>query len=207
MSDRYQTVLLFGAPGAGKGTQGKILAQIPGFFHMSTGEIFRNLDVNSELGKIFLQYSTRGELVPDDIVIRLFSQTVHAYSTLAMYKPQQDLLVLDGLPRSVPQAKLLHRYINVLKVVHLVCPDKEEMISRLRRRALKENRADDAREEVIRRRWDVYERETYPVLAHYSKDIVTEVPAVGSPAAVLEKVLEALVPVQDKHFHNPLGTM
>jgi len=204
MSDRYQTVLLFGAPGAGKGTQGKILGQIPGFYHLSTGEIFRNLDIHSDLGKIFYQYSSKGELVPDDVTVRLWSQNVHAQTVLSLYKPHADLLILDGIPRNVPQARLMHKYISVLKIIHLVCPDKEEMIKRLRRRALKENRVDDAREEVIRRRWDVYEKETFPVLASYPQEIVVNVDAVGSPASVLQKVLAALTPVQDTHFNNPL---
>ena len=204
MSDRYQTVLLFGAPGAGKGTQGKILGQIPGFYHLSTGEIFRNLDIHSELGKIFYQYSSKGELVPDDVTVRLWSQNVHAQTVLSLYKPHADLLILDGIPRNVPQARLMHKYISVLKIIHLVCPDKEEMIKRLRRRALKENRVDDAREEVIRRRWDVYEKETYPVLDSYPKESVVNIDAVGSPASVLQKVLSALTPVQDTQFNNPL---
>lgn len=206
MSDRYQTILLFGAPGAGKGTQGKVLAQIPGFFHMSTGEMFRNLDMSSDIGKIFYNYSSRGELVPDDVVIRLWSQTLHAYTTLSLFKPKADILVLDGLPRNVTQAKLMHKYINVLKIVHLKCDDKEEMITRLSRRALKENRPDDAKEEVIRRRWDIYERETFPVLEWYPRQIIDEVNAVGSPALVLSKVLDAIAPVQDEHFKNPLAS-
>ena len=115
-----------------------------------------------------------------------------------------DLLILDGLPRNVAQARLMHKYINVLRIVHLKCEDKEEMIKRLSRRALKENRPDDAREDVIRRRWEVYERETFPVLEFYPKHLVTEVNAVGAPANVLCKVLEAVAPVQDSHFRNPL---
>lgn len=200
--DRYQTVLLFGAPGAGKGTQGKILAQVPGFYHLSTGEMFRNLDVNSDLGRVFSDYSTRGELVPDDFTIRLWSHTVHALIVQTKYKPREDILILDGIPRNVKQAQLMHRYIKVLKVIHLVCPDKEEMISRLRKRALRENRADDAREDVIRRRWDVYEQETYPVLGFYPQESITQVNAVGSPARVMMNILEALVPVQDQHFKH-----
>ena len=65
MTDRYQTILLFGAPGSGKGTQGKILGQIPGFYHLSCGEVFRTLDTSSELGRTFMEYSSRGELVPE----------------------------------------------------------------------------------------------------------------------------------------------
>ncbi|MBX3316790.1 MAG: nucleoside monophosphate kinase [Phycisphaeraceae bacterium] len=205
MPHRYQTVLLFGAPGAGKGTQGKILGQVPGFYHLSCGEVFRTLDLTSEIGRTFMQYSSRGELVPDDVTIKMWQQNMHARTVLSDYKPTQDLLVLDGIPRNVHQAQLMEKHINVLLIVHLVCPNKEEMIKRLRRRALKENRVDDAKEEVIRRRWDVYERETYPVLQYYSNSIVKEVSAVGSPARVLQHLLEHVVPVQESHFRNSLA--
>src|ERR1043165_1142272 len=156
MASRYQTILLFGAPGAGKGTQGKILGSIPGFFHLSCGEVFRTLDTTSELGKTFMQYSSRGELVPDDLTVQMWQQNMAAQTVLSRFKPHHDLLVLDGIPRNVNQAKLLEQHLDVLLIVHLICSDKEKMIQRLRRRALKENRADDAREEVIRKRWDVY---------------------------------------------------
>jgi adenylate kinase len=204
MPKRYQTILLFGAPGAGKGTQGKILGQIPGFFHLSCGDVFRSMDINSELGRVFREYSSRGDLVPNDVTVKMWAQNIHAQTTLAIYKPHDDLLILDGIPRNVTQAKLMQEHINVLQIVHLVCKDKEKMVERLQRRALKENRADDAKEEVIRRRWDVYESETHPVLDFYSKDIVQEVDAIGSPASVLQHVLEAVVPVQETHFHNVL---
>src|SRR5262245_55093023 len=72
MTDRYQTILLFGAPGSGKGTQGKILGQIPGFYHLSCGEVFRTLDTGSDLGKVFMEYSSRGELVPDDVTVKMW---------------------------------------------------------------------------------------------------------------------------------------
>lgn len=204
MSHRYQTVLLFGAPGSGKGTQGKILGQVPGFYHLSCGEVFRTIDTSSELGRTFIEYSSRGELVPDEITVKMWQQNMHARTVLSDYKPKADLLVLDGIPRNVNQARLLEKYLNVLLIVHLVCNNKEEMIKRLRRRALKENRVDDAKEDVIRRRWDVYENETYPVLAHYDKKIISTVDAFGSPARVLEHILEAVVPVQERHFNNPV---
>ncbi|MCC6660373.1 MAG: nucleoside monophosphate kinase [Phycisphaerales bacterium] len=205
MHDRYQTILLFGAPGAGKGTQGKILGQIPGFFHLSCGEVFRSIDMTSDLGREFLKFSSRGELVPDGTTVRMWQQNMQAQTSLSRFKPRQDLLVLDGIPRNEAQAKLLQKHLDVLMVVHLMCPDKERMFERLRRRALKENRVDDAREDVIRRRWDVYEAETQPVLAFYPKHIIRDVNAMGSPARVLQHVLEAVVPVQEKHFLNPVS--
>lgn len=202
--NRYQTILLFGAPGAGKGTQGKILGQIPGFYHLSCGEVFRNIDTNSDIGKTFMKFSSKGRLVPDDVTVTMWQHNMHARTVLGTYKPLTDLLILDGIPRNVNQARLLERHLNVLMVVHLVCPDKEEMIKRLGRRALKENRFDDANEDVIRRRWKVYEKETFPVLDYYPKSIIRNVNASGSPGRVLEHILDAVVPVQESHFNNPI---
>lgn len=199
---RYRTVLLFGPPGSGKGTQGKILGSIPGFFHLSMGDLFRNIDVSSRIGKIFVEYSSKGLLVPDAPTVELWSDNMWARTTMGLYKPHVDLLVLDGMPRNVTQARLLEKHIQVLKIVHLMCADKERMVERLRRRALKENRADDAKEEVILRRWRVYEEETYPVLKYYPAELVANVNADGSPASVLEQILERLVPVQEAHFNR-----
>lgn len=204
MSTAYQTILLFGPPGVGKGTQGQILARIPGFFHSSTGDIFRNLDIESEIGQIFYRYSSRGELVPDDVTVRIWSQNVYAASILGLFKPKQDLLVLDGLPRNPSQAKLLYKYIKVLRVINLVCRDKQALFERMKKRAMKSNRVDDAREDVIRRRFEVYENETRPVLECYDESLITEVDAMGSPATVLAQILSVVAPIQDTHFDRPL---
>ncbi|MCH8293028.1 nucleoside monophosphate kinase [Candidatus Poribacteria bacterium] len=196
----YQTILLFGAPGAGKGTQGKILGSIPGFFHLSCGDVFRTFDVASELGKIVYEYSSRGELVPDEITIKIWQEKIHNHTVLNLYKRLSDLLVLDGIPRSANQAELMDEHIDVLRVIHLVCDNQDEMIKRLRRRALKENRVDDAREDVIRRRWEVYKKETQPVLDHYPQSLISTVDAIGSPAEVLQNILKIVIPVQNAHF-------
>ncbi|MCL4209195.1 MAG: nucleoside monophosphate kinase [Phycisphaeraceae bacterium] len=200
MPNRYKTVLLFGPPGAGKGTQGKILGKIPGFFHLACGDVFRSLDINSSLGRKFYEYSSRGELVPDDLTIEMWRENMHAQTVLSLYKPSVDLLILDGIPRNVGQAQVMKKHLDVLGVVHLTCKDIDEMVHRMKRRALKENRLDDVDEKVIRRRFDVYERETAPVLAQYDPSIIHEVDASGSPARVLMHVLEVVVPIQDAHF-------
>lgn len=197
---KYKCVLLFGQPGAGKGTQGKILHTIPGFYHSSTGDVFRSIDISSELGKIFYEHSSRGELVPDEVTIKMWLANISAHSILGDYKPKKDLLVLDGMPRTVSQAKILDEYIEVYKVIHLVCSDMEASVERMRRRALKENRYDDADEKVIRRRFAVYEKETRPVLEHYPVEKIVEVNSMGSPARVLRDVLDVVVPIQDRHF-------
>jgi adenylate kinase len=201
---RYKSILLFGAPGSGKGTQGKILGSIPGFYHSACGDVFRSLDLQSEMGRVFWEYAGKGRLVPDEFTVKLWKQYIHGMEMVNQFFPETQLLVLDGIPRNVNQAKLLDKHIKVLCIIHLVCPNKEEMIKRLRRRALKENRIDDAKEEVIRKRWEVYERETFPVLEYYSKDVVREVDATGSPGRVLQHLLESVVPVQESHFNNPI---
>jgi adenylate kinase len=199
---RYHTVLLFGAPGAGKGTQGRILGQIPGFFHLSVGEVFRSLDINSPDGREIYKYSSQGMLVPDETTIRVWKRHLDALTVLSHYKPHEDLLILDGIPRNVAQVKIVEEYINVLKVIHLKCSDTEAMIHRIRRRAIRENRVDDAQEDIIRKRFQVYEQETAPVLAHYPSKIIAEVDAIGSPAAVLLNTLECVVPVQNALFRH-----
>jgi adenylate kinase len=159
--------------------------------------------MTSDLGKQFLAYSSRGELVPDELTIEMWRQNMHAQTVLSLYKPKQDLLVLDGIPRNVAQAKALQKSLAVLKVIHLSCGDEEAMMQRMRRRALKENRMDDADDKVIRHRFEVYHKETHPVLEYYPPSTVVNIDAVGSPAQVFMRVLDVVVPVQDAHFNQP----
>ncbi len=202
--NRYQTVLLFGAPGSGKGTQGKIIGRIPGFFHLSCGDVFRSLDINSTEGKVIYEYSSTGRLVPDDVTIRVWKRHLDALTVLSHYKPYEDILILDGIPRNQHQAELVKEHIDVLQIVHLVCRDEDAMVHRIRRRAIRENRADDASEDVIRRRFHVYEEETRPVLECYPKELISEVDAIGPPSDVLLKVLNNIVPMQNTHFQTKL---
>src|SRR3954452_24375260 len=100
----FRTVLLLGAPRSGKGTQGAILKNVPGFYHCSSGEVFRRLDVGTPLGKLFIEYSTHGELVPDEVVLQVWLANLHAHTVLGDFRPDRHLLVLDGIPRTVAQA-------------------------------------------------------------------------------------------------------
>src|SRR4051812_46650069 len=156
MTDRYRTILLFGAPGSGKGTQGKILGTIPGFFHSATGDIFRSLDLQSETGRLFWEYAARGQLVPDEFTINVWRQYVQGMELINQFHPETEILILDGIPRTATQSHLLQDTIEVLKIIYLVCSDMNKMVERLRRRALKENRFDDASEVVICKRLEVY---------------------------------------------------
>jgi adenylate kinase len=99
--------------------------------------------------------------------------------------------VLDGIPRNVAQAKIMDQLIDVKKVFHLSCPKREALFARLKKRALKDNRLDDANEEVIKRRLATYENESKPVLEHY-KDRVQMVDATEPPARVLFHILETV---------------
>ena len=192
---KYRTILLFGAPGAGKGTQGKILGNIPNFFHCACGDVFRNLTIDSKIGRVFIDYSSRGELVPDEPTIELWRQSIEGATQSGRFRPETDTLVLDGIPRSPHQAEMLKDTLNVVAIFYLRTTNIENLVQRMQRRALKENRLDDASLEVIRSRLKTYEKETKPVLNFYGKHLVHRIDADQSPAKVLVDVLRHVVKV------------
>ena len=196
----FRSVLLFGPPGVGKGTQGKIIGKIPGFFHLAAGDVFRSIDINTPDGKEVYEFISRGELVPDELTIRIWKKALSAYVTLSWYKPNEDLLVLDGLPRNTNQCELVQDHLEVLQVVNMECRDIEDMIHRIKKRAIRENRADDANEDVIRHRFNVFREMSKPVIDYYPAKRVHNVEADGSPAEVLRRILEWLIPAQSEHF-------
>jgi adenylate kinase len=196
MSAPFRTILLFGAPGSGKGTQGKILGQVPGFFHLSCGDVFRALQPESPLARTFLEYSSHGKLVPDDLTVRLWQDHARRLVDSGRFTPENEVLILDGIPRNVPQAELMQQYIEVRHLVYLETHDEEKMVARLNRRALHDNRLDDTNEEVIRRRFAEYQRETAPVLEFYPAHLIHTVDAGNRPMQVLAHIIEGIVSLQ-----------
>ena len=186
--NRYVSYLLIGPPGGGKGTQGKILGSVPRFFHFACGEVFRQLDTRTPIGKQFIEYSRRGELVPDDLTVELWHQSIDAQVVAARFKPDIDVLILDGIPRNVAQAELMLGMIDVKQVFHLSCANRQELVRRIRKRALKENRLDDASEAVIQHRLKLYEDETKPILEHFGS-VVTKIDASQPPVKVSLDIL------------------
>lgn len=205
MTTPLNAILFFGAPGTGKGTQGEILANVPGFYHLSTGDMFRGLDKASDLGKEFLKYSTQGLLVPDEFTVKLWQQHMADLQAKGTYNPDTQLLILDGIPRTLAQVELMRALVNVLAIIHLDCDDQEQLVTRLRKRAQKSGRPDDAKEDVVRKRLTVYRDETRPVLEAYDQALVHDVNAVGTPAEVLKAILAIVAPIQAKGFANALA--
>jgi adenylate kinase len=189
---KYRTILLFGAPGSGKGTQGKILGAIPNLFHFACGDAFRNLRIDDPIGRIFIEYSSKGMLVPDDATISLWQKNIKASTVDGEFNPDIDVLVLDGIPRNVHQAQMLQAFLDVRAVFNLHCADLNKMVERLQRRALRENRLDDANLEVIKQRLETYQNETSQVLDFYGPKLVYPVDATQPPIKVLSNILEII---------------
>jgi adenylate kinase len=199
---RFPAILLFGAPGVGKGTQGAILGHVPGFYHLACGDVFRSLNMSSPEGREIYQFSSRGELVPDELTVRIWKKALHGHIAISRYKPPDEFLILDGIPRNLRQAEIIQDTINVLHVIHLVCADEKSMIDRIKRRAIRENRADDANEEVIRTRFEVYARESEAVINCYPAENISRINAFQSPAEVLRAILDVLIPIQNRWLAN-----
>jgi adenylate kinase len=160
-------IILFGPPGAGKGTQSAKLIEKYNLTHISTGDLFRkHLKEGTPLGKLAKEYMDKGNLVPDQVVIDMVDDKITSSGKISG-------IIFDGFPRTIPQAealdKLLERKKAPIKVlVELVVPE-DELKKRLADRAHKENRLDDAKPEVIANRIQVYKDETVAVAQYYKK--------------------------------------
>lgn len=186
-------ILLIGAPGVGKGTQGETIGHLPGFFHCASGDIFRALDKGSDLAKQVAEYSSTGNLVPDEITMEIVKTQLEAWVEDGTYNPAHETLILDGIPRTVNQALLIESFVDIKQVIHLSCPDRESLIERMKLRAVAKGRADDAKEDVIRNRFSVYEEETKPILAHFGEDKITTIDAQQHPIQVLKEMSETVI--------------
>lgn len=191
--EKYRTYLFFGAPGSGKGTQGVTIGTLPRFYHCACGDVFRSIDTRTPLGRTFMEYSSRGELVPDEVTVKLWQTSIEHAVEAHAFKPDIDHLVLDGIPRNLRQAELMSEIIDVKRVFHLSCPDREKIVMRLKKRAIKDNRLDDANEAVIRRRLETYERESKPLLELYGNERIVDVDATEPPVVVLHTILSHII--------------
>jgi adenylate kinase len=192
----FRTVLLFGPPGSGKGTQGKILGAMPAYFHCACGDVFRSLDPQSDIGREFAKYSQSGSLVPDELTIKLWRTSIAQKADDAAYKPEDQYLLLDGIPRTVEQAQLMESDLDVRAVVNLYCNDIAQIVARLSKRAALENRPDDTDIEIIRHRIDVYEEQTRPLLNLYPRNKIFRVNATRPMEMVTADILNVIQTVK-----------
>ena len=155
-----KNIIIFGAPGSGKGTYSAAIVERYGMGHISTGDVLRNeIKQGTELGKIAKGYIDNGQLIPDQLMIDILALAYDSH-------PQEKGVIFDGFPRTIPQAEaqkqmLAARGHDLGMMVELVV-DQDTLMKRLLRRAVEEGRADD-NEETIRKRFEVYHSQTEPL--------------------------------------------
>ena len=183
-------VVIFGAPGSGKGTQSEKIAERYGLQHVSTGEILRDeIASSTELGKLADSYMSKGELVPDCVVIEMLEELI------ARNKGAKGF-IFDGFPRTVPQGEALHELLQrhdetVTIVVSLEVED-EELVDRLLKRGAISGRTDDNRK-TIESRLRVYYRQTAPLKEFYrNQDLLKEITGVGSVESIFESIVNEI---------------
>jgi adenylate kinase len=158
-------IVLFGPPGAGKGTQSIKLVEKYALVHLSTGDIFRkNIKEETELGQLAKSFIDKGNLVPDEVTINMLKSELEAH-------PDAKGFIFDGFPRTNDQAKALDELLSNLSTsINLMLAlevEEDELRDRLKNRALTSGRPDDAKPEVIQNRINVYNNQTLPVKKYY----------------------------------------
>ena len=183
-------IVLFGPPGAGKGTQSERLKEKYGLVHISTGDVFRALDPESELGKLAKSYSDKGDLVPDEITIAILEEEVKKF-------PNAKGVIYDGFPRTTEQAKALDSFLSskntsVTMMLSLVVSE-DELRDRLMKRASDSGRLDDADPKIIQNRIDNYNAKTAPVAEFYAEQSkLSEIDGIGSIDEITDRLFDAV---------------
>ncbi|MBT1698898.1 adenylate kinase [Fulvivirgaceae bacterium PWU4] len=180
-------LILFGPPGAGKGTQSPKLIEKYSLIHISTGDLFRkHLKEGTPLGKLAQEFMNKGNLVPDQLVIDMVDEKISESGN-------SQGTIFDGFPRTIPQAEALDKFLAkknapIKVLIELVVPE-PELRKRLAERALKENRPDDAKPEVIDNRIAVYKAETVAVAEYYKqKNKYASVIGVGNVEEIFQNI-------------------
>lgn len=159
-------LVIFGAPGSGKGTQSAKLIDKYGLYHISTGEVLRDhIARDTELGRLAQQYISKGLLIPDDVIINLLDDVLNTEAA------SKNGVVFDGFPRTIAQAEALEKLLEkrgtkVSGVIGLEVPE-EELIDRMIKRGQETGRADDNLD-TIKNRLDVYHKQTMPLMEYYT---------------------------------------
>ena len=187
-----RSVLIFGPPGSGKGTLGKFLSSAGNHFHRSSGDIFRGSSPESPAGPLYNTYASQGLLLPDEMTIEIWRHFVDGLLAPNRYFPASQLLLLDGIPRTILQADLLLGHVHIEKIIVLKIDNVDELIRRIQRRALIEKRTDDMDSAVLRTRMEVYEKDTAKILKHYPEKLIASFNADQKPLEVLRDVLVSL---------------
>ncbi|MFA5556679.1 MAG: adenylate kinase [Flavobacteriaceae bacterium] len=180
-------IVLFGKPGAGKGTQAEFLKDKYNLVHISTGDVFRyNLKNNTELGKQAKAFMDKGDLVPDELTIKMLQDEVEK-------NIQATGFLFDGFPRTIAQAEALDRFLesknwSVTATVALEAND-EVLIQRLLERGKTSGRPDDQNEDKIRNRYDEYNEKTAPLIDYYTKkNLFYSVNGIGTIEEVTQRL-------------------
>lgn len=189
---KFPTVLLFGPPGAGKGTLGQFLDYAQTQRYVSSGVIFRSLDPDSSAGQLYYQYAKDKKLVPDDVTLEIWWHYVQGLIATNRYFPARQDLLLEGIPRTLPQAEALRQWTEVRHIIVLESFDKENLYQRMLRRARLEGKFHEMTQKEFEAEFHAYLENIDEILKLYPAHLISRVDAEQKSLEVLRDVLVRL---------------
>jgi adenylate kinase len=188
---KYQAYVLLGPPGSGKGTQGQLLSRVQSLVHVSIHDVFGSLDLESEVLRMYRDYSNRGRKMLNLVVVEMLRYHLRTLTEQGRLRPEIDTVLLDGIPANAAQAEAIRSFVNVRLVFNLWLPNHAEILRRMQKTSIADEHFEETPNPAIQDRLRLYIEEAVALINCY-QPLTRVVMSIGEPLAVFREILRMI---------------